>query len=171
MINMVKEKIVKKPDGEEITLLAEFYKNSLCREGIQVVYGNELLYEYDIRTGDSNATHYMSYDFLNLVYPEQHWDTREKYQENWKKQGDLFDSIVEWVKSIAKEFLSKERNIFVGDIMELEKEYPQVSEIPSGSVLLGYSMIAGNIVRAYNYWDKDKKYKIDFQDRDIDNPQ
>ena len=163
-------RMMKKENGEEITLCAEFYKNCYSKDSLRIMWGEKVLYEYYIRSGDRNATHYMQYDLLEEVYPEQHWDTREKYQDNWNKQRKLFDSIVAWNDAIAKDFLSNERKAFVSEIMEFEKQYPQKTKVPEGSILLGYSKLYGYLIRAYNYWDDQKRVLKQFITKDGGEP-
>lgn len=151
------QKIIK-ANGKEVILLSEFKKNSEGNDSLQISFEGEVIYEYDLRYNHDRIDYGSKLKLQEWVYPTcKEWNERSLYKENWAKQESLVDEIIGWGQSIIKEKNDLEEKAFRSEILKAEKAYPQTSKIPSGSILLGYSLIDGKLMRSYNLWDDGEK--------------
>lgn len=151
------QKIIK-ANGKEVILLSEFKKNSEGNDSLQISFEGEVIYEYDLRYNHDRIDYGSKLKLQEWVYPTcKEWNDREEYKKNWAKQASLVDEIIGWGQSIIKEKNDLEEKAFRSEILKAEQMYPQTSKIPSGSILLGYSLIDGKLMRSYNLWDDGEK--------------
>ena len=153
------QKVIK-ANGKEVILLSEFKKNSEGNDSLQISFDGEVIYEYDLRYNHDRIDYGVKLKLQEWVYPTcKEWNERSLYKENWDKQASLIHEIIVWGQSIIKEKNDLEEKAFRSEILKTEQMYPQTSKIPNGSILLGYSLIDGKLMRSYNLWD-DKEKKL-----------
>lgn len=151
------QKIIK-ANGKEVILLSKFKKNSEGNDSLQISFEGEVIYEYDLRYNHDRIDYGSKLKLQEWVYPTlKEWNDRSLYKENWAKQASLVHEIIVWGQSIIKAKNDLEEKAFRSEILKAEQMYPQTLKIPSGSILLGYSLINDKLIRAYNLWDDGEK--------------
>ena len=156
---MISSQKVIKENGKEVILISKFQKNTKGNDSLQVFFEDEIIYEYDLKFNEDYVDHATKMNLQKWVYPTlKEWDDREIFKKNWANQERLIHEIIVWGQSIIKEKNDLEAQAFRSEILKAEQMYPQTSKIPSGSILLGYSLIDGSkLIRAYNLWDDGEK--------------